>query len=82
METVAVKSLVDGQTHPAESIHIHNVVAEVVEEEIVREVGHNLRQKKLSFEKLVLTIPNKISVQRNQLISNELVQKFSGLICE
>ena len=42
METVVIEGLVDGQADAAESVHFHRVIAEIVEDVIVREIGHHL----------------------------------------
>ena len=40
-----VESLVDGQSDTAETVDFHDVVAEIVEDVILRQVGHHLIQQ-------------------------------------
>lgn len=46
VEAVVEEGLVDGQPDPSEADHIHDVVAQVVEDVVLRQVGHHLEQPK------------------------------------
>ena len=62
-----VKCLVDGQTDAPETVDFHDVVAEVVENVILRQVGHHLVQQ---HDILVVNVASRdvIVVQRHLLV--------------
>lgn len=42
VETVVIEGLVDWETYAAKAIDFHDVIAEIVEDEVLGEVGHHL----------------------------------------
>ena len=67
VETVVVKCLVDGQTDAPETVDFHDVVAEVVENVILRQVGHHLVQQHNILE-IDVAPRDVIVVQRHLLV--------------